>query len=277
METAPGNQHNKPMKKIERIIILGAGNVATHLGNALSGAGKEILQVYSRTRLSASQLARQLNCSYTTNIKEINPSADLYIFSLADKAMVPCLKDFPHKNVFLVHTSGSLDINILQYYNCSKGVFYPLQTFSRQVSLDFSNIPVCIEADTPENIQVLCNLASEISNDVRIIDSGKRETLHLAAVFACNFTNHMFAIAQEVLQKEQVSFDILHPLIHETLQKAYQNNPKDVQTGPAKRNDNYIIKKHLQKLDGLPDYQKIYTFISESIIQFHKNINDTND
>ncbi len=253
------------MKSIKTAILIGAGNVATHLGMALKANGIEVLQVYSRTGKSAAALAQKLDCYCTTDIKKILPHADLYIFSVADGALDYLLNSFDIKNAFVVHTSGSLNMNIFAGHNVRYGVLYPLQTFSKKVKISFSNIPLCIEAQDDEHLKQLMKLARRVSRKVEHITSPQREALHIAAVFACNFTNHMFAIADELLQKEKLSFDLLYPLLDETLRKVKSHKPADVQTGPAIREDKVIMQKHLDMLSTLPAYQKIYNFISRSI------------
>ncbi len=255
------------MKSIKTVILIGAGNVATHLGMALKTNGIEVLQVFSRTGKSAAALAQKLGSYCTTDIKKILPHADLYIFSVSDGALEDVLKEFDIENAFVVHTSGSLDMNILKGRNLRYGVLYPLQTFSKKVKAGFSNIPLCIEAQDHEHLMMLMKLGRKISRKVERINSPQREALHIAAVFACNFTNHMFAIADEILQKENISFDLLQPLLDETLRKVKTHKPAEVQTGPAVREDHTIMEKHLEKLSALPAYQKIYTFISQSIIE----------
>ena len=258
------------MERIERIVLLGAGNVATHLGAALQENGRRILQVYSRTTGAAEILARKLDTDFTTDLNYIYPGADLYLFSLADNAMEEALENFPLKDVFGAHTSGSLSVDILEKAGLRAGVFYPLQTFSKSIRPDFATIPFCIEAKTKSFRQALSELASAISQDVRFIDSEQREIIHIAAVFACNFSNHLFSIAEEILESKEISFDIMYPLIQETIRKAMHEKPSLVQTGPAVRNDNKIIQKHLNQLSSLPDYSNLYKFISQSIKQNNK-------
>lgn len=248
--------------------------MATHLANAFRDSGKYVVQVFSRTEKSAKELAQKINCSYTTSLSDIYPDADLYVFSVADHALSEYVEKFPHKNVFIVHTSGSLGIDVLNGKSCSTGVFYPLQTFSMEVAVDLSDVPVCIEAENTNDLLLLKGLAEKITTEVHIVSSSQREQLHLAAVFACNFTNHMFAIADDILQRSNLSFDILKPLIRETTSKIKYNKPVHVQTGPAVRNDSLIVNKHIDNLSQLPDYQKMYTFISESIIKSKNKLND---
>jgi predicted short-subunit dehydrogenase-like oxidoreductase (DUF2520 family) len=253
------------MQKIERIVLIGAGNVATHLGKAFQDAGKRVVQVYSRTKDSALELACKLNCDYTINIQQVNPHADLYVFSLADDALRGVLERFPLEGVMAVHTSGSLSIDIFGKFRIKGCVFYPLQTFSKHVETDFSGIPICLEANDKGQLALLHDLAASISNDVRELNSRQREIIHIAAVFACNFANHMYSIAGEILSANNITFDILHPLIGETTRKALQEKPAKAQTGPAIRNDQQILSRHIASLSALPTYQKLYTFISKSI------------
>jgi len=251
--------------KIQEIVIIGAGNVATHLGKALQKAGRTVQQVYSRTPKAASLLATQLNCEHTSHLSGIYPNADLYLFAVSDYALPDLLRYFPHKGVFAAHTSGSHSMQLLTEAGFRSGVFYPLQTFSKSIAPNFSNIPLCIEASGQKDLELLNELALAISPDVRHINSSQREIIHIAAVFACNFTNHMYAVADDLLEKSNIRFDILFPLLEETLRKAKEKRPALVQTGPAARNDQNIIEKHVNKLSSLPDYQKLYNFISESI------------
>jgi predicted short-subunit dehydrogenase-like oxidoreductase (DUF2520 family) len=262
------------MKEINKIVFIGAGNVATHLARAFHNSGKHVVQVFSRTEKSAKELAQKINCSYTVSIPDIYPDADLYVFSVADHALSEYVEKFPHKNVFIVHTSGSLGMNVLNGKNCRTGVFYPLQTFSKEVALDLLDVPVCIEAENTNDLQLLKYLAERITSEVHVVSSSQREQLHLAAVFACNFANYMFAVADDILHRSNLSFDILKPLIRETCSKIKDNKPAQVQTGPAMRNDSLIVTKHIDKLSQLPDYQKMYTFISESIIKSKNKLND---
>jgi predicted short-subunit dehydrogenase-like oxidoreductase (DUF2520 family) len=258
-------------KGIQKIVLIGAGNVATHLGLALLQSRFKILQVFSQTSESASKLASKLNCSYTNAIEEITDQADIYIFSVSDDALEFCIKGFPHENKFMVHTAGSIEMDVLSSKSDRVGVIYPLQTFSRQVGVNYKNIPFCLETSREEDFIHLEKLAKIISDQVVRIDSPQREILHIAAVFACNFTNHMYVMAQKILEKENIPFSILHPLIKETLRKTEHKNPSELQTGPAARNDLNIISKHIDKLAELPESQKIYTFISESILKSNEN------
>ena len=255
---------------IKSIVFIGAGNVATQLGIALKEAGFEILQVYSRTGKSATLLSNKLKCFATTDIKKIVTHADLYIFSVKDSALSKLLRDFEVDNAFAVHTSGSIGLEVFQGLKMRYGVFYPLQTFSKSVRPDFEKIPVCVEAKDVKHLNLLMRMGKKISRNVIHVNSEQRAAMHIAAVFACNFTNHLYAIADDLMEKKNLSFDLLMPLIEETLRKVKNNKPHEVQTGPAVRNDREIMQKHLQQLASLPAYQKIYNFISKSIIETQK-------
>ncbi len=251
------------------IVIIGAGNVATHLSKALLKAGNSIKLIYSKTEVSAKTLAKELNVNYTTNVELIDNEADLYIFAVSDNAIADLALNLDIKSKNVVHTAGSVPLSV---FNGAKnyGVFYPLQTFSKSREVNFKEVPLCIEANNSEFNQTLTELASKISESVWQIDSVKRKQLHLSAVFACNFVNHMYALAKELIGQEEIDFEILHPLIKETAIKATTMEPKLAQTGPALRNDTESLEKHLELLSSYPEIQKIYRTISESIWLFNK-------
>lgn len=258
------------MDAIEKIAFIGAGNVATHLAMAFAASGKQIIQIYSRTVKSAQILAAKLNCEYTNNFDQITDHADLYIFSVPDDTLESFINSFPYQNKFLAHTAGSIAMEVLATKSNRTGVFYPLQTFSKNVEVDLRKVPVCVEANNPEDALRLEKLASHISDNVCLIDSATRETLHIAAVFACNFTNHLFVHSETILKQRGIPLSMLLPLITETIRKTSLGKPSDFQTGPAVRGDKKTLDKHIVKLEQLPESQKIYTFISESIINLHK-------
>ncbi len=250
------------------VVLVGAGNVATHLGKALAAEGHRILQVYSRTSESSARLSVALNCPYTNNIQEITPGADIYIFCVADDALESLLQKFPHKNAFVIHTAGSVSIDVIIKAGISDaGVFYPLQTFSRNIEVDFKNIPVFIEAPKKEKLKLLRNLGTRLRAKVIEATSEQRLQLHIAAVFACNFTNYMYAVAKQILDSNNLPFELLHPLMEETLRKALNAHPTRVQTGPAVRKDFTVLHRHIKSLDENPALQKLYNFVSQSIIE----------
>ncbi|HPR33384.1 MAG TPA: DUF2520 domain-containing protein [Prolixibacteraceae bacterium] len=260
----------------KKIAIVGAGNLATRVSLELHLNGVEIIQVYSRTVTSALTLARMLGCNYVTNPEKITPDADIYLISVSDLAFSGLLEKVNFNNKLLAHTAGSIPMSELAKYSQNYGVFYPLQTFSKYRDVNFSRIPFCIEGNTPENEQDLMELARVLSKDVRVITSEQRKQLHLAAVFASNFVNHMYSIASELVAEKGLPFDILNPLISETASKVKSMTPRAAQTGPAMRKDQNIIQEHLNMLSGKPRMKKLYSSISDHIFEYHKLPRQTN-
>lgn len=256
---------------IEKIVILGAGNLATQLSLALYENGLEVIQVYSRTMESAEALAKKINAKATNSLQDIIPNADLYIFALSDKALQPVLDGIPFSIEKLVHTAGSIPMDIFANYADNYGVFYPLQTFSKNRKVDFSNIPICIEANNEDLRNELLELGRKVSSNIHNISSEQRKQLHLAAVFTCNFANHMYSIGQELLSEKNVDFNLLQPLIKETAEKITELDPISAQTGPAVRFDEEIMNSHEKSLKDSPDFQKMYRFVSESIYKMHSS------
>jgi predicted short-subunit dehydrogenase-like oxidoreductase (DUF2520 family) len=250
-----------------RIVLIGAGNVATHLGPALKKKGHHIIQVYSRTDESARELSVKLDTDYITNLDELNYSADIYLFCLADDALPGVIKQTSFTGQIVAHTSGSVPLSILRESGFHSGVIYPVQTFNKARYLDLSSVPFCVEGSTPFAENTLLDLASGLSGKVYSVNSEKRKIIHLAAVFACNFTNHMYVIADRLMRENNLDFDIIKPLIKETSAKVLEMDPSDAQTGPAKRGDYKIIEEHLHLLNDFPGLQNIYKFVSESIAE----------
>lgn len=255
---------------IKSIVLIGSGNVATHLGLALKKAGCKILQVYSPNVEHAAILAKKLKAKYCNTIEAISVNADLYIMAVKDDAIKELCQQLKLKDKILVHTSGTAAMDMLKAASKNIGVFYPLQTFSKNISIEIQQVPFCIEANNKTTEKLLLQLAKTISYHVNLVSSKQRKTIHVAAVFACNFTNHLFSISENILNDHKISFDILKPLIYETIYKIEKHLPKDVQTGPAKRKDKKTIQAHLEFLKTYPTYQKIYKQLSESIIANNK-------
>lgn len=251
------------------VVFIGSGNVATHLAKALSDAGHRVTQVYSRSLENAKLLAEKHGAAFTDNLSEINRDANLYIFAVKDDALSEIAAQMPSTSGVWVHTAGSLPLSVLSCREKDFGVFYPLQTFSKGRELDFAEIPIFIESDNSETVSFLQEIGQSISSKVKILSSEKRKYLHLAAVFACNFTNHLYAVASEIVESQGMSFDVLHALISETATKAKVMNPVDSQTGPAVRFDKTVMQNHLQLL---PDTQwkEIYQLLSKSIYETSK-------
>jgi len=253
-----------------RISLIGAGKLATQLGIALSEKGHQIVQVWSRTSESAAILASKLKCPYTTETSSIISETDIYIIAISDTAIKSVLSQRLWENALVVHTAGSTPMSILAPYCANYGVFYPFQTFTIEIKVDFDQIPICIEANTPQNLEVLNQLALSISQNIRLFDSNQRQQIHLAAVFVCNFVNHFYTIGEQLLIENGIDFEILQPLILETASKVVSQSPELTQTGPASRKDTIVMNKHLAMLASHPDLKELYSLISERIINTHK-------
>ena len=253
------------MKYIQNIVFIGAGNVATHLALAFKKAGVQILQVCSRTANPARELAEKVQAEHTTNLQSLNKDADLYLISVSDNAVEELTSQLSLKDKLTVHTSGSIPLEILNKVSVNHGVFYPLQTFSKSREVDFSNIPICVEANSAENLEKLKSVAKTLSNNIYEVDSEQRKVLHLAAVFACNFPNFMYTIADKILRDSDIDFDILRPLIKETAEKIQDVKPAEAQTGPAIRNDEKILSGHMEMLNDFPQLKELYKLISAEI------------
>lgn len=250
--------------------FIGAGNLATNLSVVLNGEAGRVVQVYSRTEESARTLADKLHCAYTMSTDEIVSDADIYFVALKDSAVSVVLPGINFQDKLVVHCSGSLPLSALSAFSANTGVFYPLQTFSKNRSVDFSRIPIFIEANFAENEAKLLGVAECISGNVCVLESERRKCLHIAAVFACNFTNHFYALAAYYLESKDIPFDVLRPLIVETAEKVREMHPKVAQTGPAIRYDKNIISKHLTDLEEYPDLKELYGSISKSIFAHHQ-------
>lgn len=249
------------------VVFIGAGNLATNLAKALYWKGFRIVQIYSRTEESAQSLAQIVEAEYTTDLSAVTEDAQLYIVSLKDTALVELLPKLVagKKNALWVHTAGSIPMTVWEGYAERFGVFYPMQTFSKQREVDFRGIPIFVESNSEEDTQFLKDIASALSEKVYEATSDQRKSLHLAAVFTCNFTNHMYALAAELLKKYQLPFEVMLPLIDETARKVHELEPRAAQTGPAIRYDENVIDGHLQMLGNEPEMQELYRLISQSI------------
>ncbi|WP_443938404.1 Rossmann-like and DUF2520 domain-containing protein [Pedobacter sp. MW01-1-1] len=248
-----------------KIVVLGSGNVATHLAKALQAAGEDVIQIYSPNLINANTLAQELGAVAINQFNQLVQDADLYVIAVKDDAIATVAEKLKDMDGLVVHTSGTTDMHVLTEKVKNAGVFYPLQTFSKAKEVSFSEIPICLEANSTENLEKLKRLAATLSNKVYEVDGEKRKVLHLAAVFACNFTNHLYALANTLLVKNGLSFDIIRPLIAETADKVMIEMPEDVQTGPAIRNDVSTMSKHVAMLAEMPELKNIYESLSKSI------------
>ncbi len=244
-----------------KVVLIGSGNVALHLLQVMQKSSTiDLVQVFAR---NTEKLIPYIEVSkITSNYSDIL-NADVYIIAVSDNAIAEVAQNLPFKNRLVVHTSGSSEMNILGNHN-RKGVFYPLQTFSANKEIDFSSIPFCLETEFKDDYVILEQLALSLSKKVYPISSSQRKSLHVAAVFVCNFVNQLYQIGNEICDDNHVPFEILHPLIQETAQKVLNLSPKEAQTGPALRNDTLTIEKHINFLKN-PAYKALYITLTESI------------
>jgi predicted short-subunit dehydrogenase-like oxidoreductase (DUF2520 family) len=254
-----------------RIVMIGAGNMATRLGIASMNAGHEIAQVYSRTMQSAEALAEQLHSNPVIQPECLVSDAELYISAVKDDVLNNVLSKISFGDGILVHTAGSLPLDVLQTYSTNIGVFYPFQTFSKNREVDYSEVPIYIDAKDAAIKQRLQDLAHTLSNNVFEANDEKRLSLHVAAVFACNFVNYMYSVAYDIVTEKGLSFQELLPLIRETARKVETLSPIDAQTGPAIRMDRNVLDKHLQYLNDQPELADIYETLTQGIYKRQKN------
>lgn len=244
------------------IVILGTGNVATHMFQAFQASSEcSVIQVYNHQPDSLQVFEK--STATTTNLSELK-QADLYLLCLKDDVIETLANQIQTNSGIIAHTSGSQSI----LESANSGVFYPLQTFSKGSKLDYSKIPICLEANSEENLKILRAIGKCISTEIFEINSAQRQTLHLSAVFVCNFTNHLYSIGESICKEDNMPFDILRALIQETSKKIESNSPSDVQTGPAIRKDQSTIKRHLGQLQN-KIHKDIYQLLTQSIIQKH--------
>lgn len=260
-----------------KIVLVGAGKLATNVGIALQKAGHNIIQVYSRTMDSAQELGQKLWCEATNDLSQLDKAADVYLFAVKDNVLENVAANIcaGREHSVFVHTAGSIPLNIFEGKVRHYGVMYPMQTFSKErdafeaVGHDNSegenDIPIFIESNDDIANDVVKAMAESISRRVYELSSEDRRYLHLAAVFACNFVNHLYYIAHNLLTDKNIPFEVMLPLIDETAKKVHVMTPHDAQTGPAVRYDSNVIKKQLEMLKDNPIVQQIYYLLSKSI------------
>lgn len=232
---------------METIAVIGRGRVGTHLCVALSDRAREVVSVDSRT------------------LEELPADADLYLIAVSDSAVEEVARRLPPLRGVVAHTSGSVPMSVLAPYAERRGVFYPLQTFTKGAELDYAQIPVFTEANTEEAEQTLRECAALFTRRVHHADSARRRRLHIASVFACNYANHMWAIADRLLRADGLDLSVLEPLIEASVAKLRYMSPGQAQTGPASRGDTAVVEAHTRELAGTP-YAALYAQIAESIM-----------
>lgn len=247
-----------------QIVIIGSGNVAYHLAKAFKFSNIALAQLFGRNEKDLSKISQELNVPFSTKTLE---KADLYIICVSDSSVENVSQLITRKDCLVAHTSGSLPKEIL-IGNYRKSSFYPLQTFSKSKELEYAKIPFFIEADDVEDRDLLFKLASQISESVMDSSYEKRKYIHLTAVFACNFVNHLFSRAKEISDAQEIPFNYFLPLIDETVRKIHTIEPKFAQTGPAVRDDKRILELHEQLLKD--ESLTIYKTINHSIKKMYE-------
>ena len=251
------------------VSILGAGNVATQLALGLKKAGNNVIQIYNRSDDAGRELARTINASFTSDVNRLG-NADIFIVAVKDDAIEEVAAQLHLHDKIVVHTSGTKSKELLRSSSAAYGIFYPLQTMTKTSKVDFKNVPLLIEGNNEVVASQLERLANTISRNVHRVDEQQRQWIHVAAVFANNFTNHLFGISEHILTEHGMSFDILRPLILNFIQSLEKHSPSEIQTGPALRGDMQVIEKHLQLLTDETRLQTIYKVLTDSIIsQYH--------
>ncbi|XLS30519.1 Rossmann-like and DUF2520 domain-containing protein [Flavobacteriaceae bacterium M23B6Z8] len=249
---------------MNKVVLLGSGNMAWHLCKAFTEIENvTIIQHYHHR--SQEENFQQFGVDFTNDLKKLK-KADFYILAVADDAIAPLSAELPVLEGIVLHTSGTVGMNDLDAKH-RKGVFYPLQTLTKGVAVDFLKIPICCEAANSSDLKLIMELANSISTVVVEMSSEKRLALHLAAVFANNFVNHLYNCAYDICKSHQVETHLLEALIKETAKKVVESSPEASQTGPAKRGDKKTINTHLNMLEE--DYKTIYKTISESLLDHY--------
>lgn len=255
-----------------KIALIGTGNVAWHLARAFENVGHVITDIYDRKRENANKFSSALYQAKSTDDLDLrNSTAEIFILAVSDDAIEFIAQNLQlPSNVVLAHTSGTAEISQLGYASTKNiGVFYPLQTFSKNKKVSIDHVLFCIEGSNTDVSSQLEVLAKSISSNVQLIDGKTRNSIHLAAVFACNFSNHMFSLSKELMNRQGIDFKLLKPLISETLNKSLEVGPENAQTGPAKRNDIETLDKQYLALEQEPKIAELYRLISQHIIDYY--------
>ena len=253
-------------REVRNVAIIGSGNVAHHIGNAIKRTQNHIAGVYARNEKTGSRLAFELGCQHFSDITSIGDEVDIIIIAVNDDAIAQVVAQIFYPGKLVAHTSGTVRMEMLEASSDRFGVFYPLQTLHKDNKVNMAEVPLCIEANTNWGEGMLMELAASVSESVHLVNSEQRRTMHLAAVVACNFSNHLYAVAQDILEKDGLDLSLLKPLIIQTAQNIRKGDPKSLQTGPAVRGDDDVLKKHKAMLDkNNPDLLPIYELLTQSI------------
>lgn len=260
------------MNRPRKAVLIGAGNVAASLAPALAAAdGVRLAQIVSRDGKSAARLAEAAGGCEAATPDGIMTDADIYIFAVSDTALSELATSLPPlSGALCLHTSGSIDASVLAPLSPRHGVLYPLQTFTRGVTLDMRRVPLFIEGSSAEVTGEIMQIAGSLSDSVHTADSAKRRRMHIAAVFGCNFVTHMLDISDNLLRRDGLDISVLSPLIAETIRKSMEIGPHEAQTGPARRGDKNVTDKHEAMLAKDENLREIYRLLSDSITRAYK-------
>ena len=250
----------------QSISFIGAVKLASHLAFAFKERGYRFLQVYNRSSANGLKLASSLDCEYISDIKSLSDQADIYCITLSDSVIEEFSKKLQLNNKLVVVFSGTLDIDLLRQCSGNYGVIYPPQTFSGGKPVNFQNIPLCVDGNNNESLGMLLALAGSVSSKVFQVTLEQRQILHVAAVFASNFTNFLHSSAEKLLKDHGLPHDLLGPLVAKTAENFSSDEIFALQTGPAIREDYAVLKLHEHLLEAYPEFQKIYQLLSSSII-----------
>lgn len=253
------------------IFIIGSGRMATHLMRAFHNTDVSISGFYARSIEKAKPISTEFKVDFYSDLSSIPKDCDVYFLAVSDAAISQLSEQIKVQGL-LVHCSGMMSIETIKKQT-HYGVFWPIQSFNLTRKIDYSKMPICIEANSEENLRILEALADRISKSVLILTEQQRQYLHISAVFVNNFSNHLFILAQDILNKQGLKFDLLLPLLNETIARVKDSDPRLVQTGPASRNDKITMSQQEKLLSEQPDLVKVYKLLSESIINYSKKDN----
>lgn len=252
-----------------QVVIIGSGNTATVLSKLLLANGFQINQVVSSNIKHAETLANELNCSASDFSSPIDENADIYLIAVSDNGIHEVVNYMPKNNKLILHTAGSVSINVLENVSNQFGVLYPLQSLRKEID-KIPDIPFLVDGNNKEVVEMIMQIGKKISNQVAIANDEMRLKLHLSAVMVNNFTNHLYTMAADYCKREQLEFDLLKPLIFETANRLKNAHPNDVQTGPAIRNDVTTIEQHEKLLENYPELKALYVYFTKQIASFYR-------
>jgi len=250
--------------------LVGSGNLAWHLGHAYKACGVRISQVISRTLNSARILAKELDASYSDSLNDIDSHSSAILIAVNDSSLEAVVKGIQPANILVMHTSGSIGIEIFEGRFSRFGVMYPFQTFTKGIPVNLNEVPFCIEASDNNTLKEISRIAQILSANIHTLNSEHRRLLHMCGILTNNFINHLIARTTDLMADSDLEKKLLSPLLRETIRKLDYISPYDAQTGPARRNDLGVIEKHLAILKHEPELKKLYSSFTDSIIAYYK-------